>query len=107
MLIGGGGGSISVEPAAVDAMAARISGVASSTSGVRGSLSGAADAAAGCQDPASGSYSLLQSLLMGALGCLDDCSLVLSRATTSASGAYAGTDAAQMPMTVQSCPAAP
>ncbi|HEY1621449.1 MAG TPA: hypothetical protein VGG25_27745 [Streptosporangiaceae bacterium] len=107
MLIGGGGGPISVEPAAVEAMAARISGVASSTSGVRGSLSGAAGAAAGCQDPASGSYHLLQSLLVGALGCLDDCALQLGRATASASGAYAGTDAAQMPMTIQGCPAAP
>jgi hypothetical protein len=106
MLIGSGGGAISVDPAAVDAMAAGISSVAGSTSSVRGSLAGAADAAAGCQDPAQGAFSLLQSLLTGALGCLDDCAVRLSSATSSGSLAYTGTDTAQMPMTIEGCPAA-
>ena len=105
MLIGGGGGAISVDTAAVDGMAAQISGVASSTSSVRGNLAGANGAAAGCQDPASGAFALLQSLITGALGCLDDCASTLSSATSSGSLAYTGTDAAQIPMTVEGCPA--
>jgi hypothetical protein len=106
MLIGGGG-VISVDSAEIDAMAAGISQVAGSTSSVRGSLSGAAHAAAGCQDPAAGAFSLLQSMLTGALGCLDDCASRLSSATSSGSLAYTGTDTAQMPMTIEGCPAAP
>jgi hypothetical protein len=106
MLIGAGGGAITVDAAAIEAMAAGISSVAGSTSSVRGSLSGAADAAAGCQDPAAGAFSLLQSLLTGALGCLDDCATRLSSATSSGSLAYTGTDTAQMPMTIEGCPAA-
>lgn len=100
-----GGGSISVDPSAVDAIAAQIGSVATSTSSVRGSMSGAAGAAAGCEDPAASEFALLQSLLTGALGCLDDCGLRLSSATKSGSLAYSGTDAVQMPMTVQGCPA--
>jgi len=107
MLIGSGGGTISVDSAAIDAMATQISGVASSTSSLRGSLTSAADAAAGCQDPAAGAFSLLQSMLTGALGCLDDCASRLSSATSSGSIAYSGTDATQIPMTIQGCPAAP
>lgn len=106
MLVDGGGGSISVESAALDAMAARIAGVAGCTSSARGSLVGAASAAAGCQEPAGGSFSLLASLLAGALSCLDDCSVSLSRATSCAAAAYVSTDATQMPMSVRSCPAA-
>jgi hypothetical protein len=97
MLIGAGGGAITVDAAAIEAIAAAISGVAGSTSSVRGSLSGAADAAAGCQDPAAGAFSL---------GCLDDCATRLSSATSSGSLAYTGTDTAQMPMTIEGCPAA-
>ncbi len=107
MLVGSGGGSISVESAALEAMAAQVSSVAAGTSSARGSLSGAASAASGCQEPAAGTFSLLQSLLAGALACLDECSVSLSNATTSASGAYTGTDATQMPGTIRSCPAAP
>ncbi len=106
-LVGAGGGAIMVDSAAIESMAAAISGVAASTSSVRGSLSGAADAAARCQDPAAGAFSLLQSLLTGALGCLDDCAVRLSGATTSGSLAYTGTDAVQMPMTIEGCRAAP
>src|SRR6202161_1347491 len=101
MLMGSGGGAISVDPAAIDAMATHVSGVAGSTSAGRGSLGGAADAAAGCQDPAAGAFSLLQSMLTGALGCLDDCATRLSSATSSGSLAYTGTDTAQMPMTIE------
>jgi len=105
MLVGDGGGStISVDTAALQTMSGQIMRVSTSTSSTRGSLAGAADAAAGCQEPASGAFSLLQSLLSGALGCLDDCSASLSRATSSASAAYTTTDTTQMPM---SCPAGP
>jgi hypothetical protein len=93
MLVGSGGGAISVDTAAIDAMATQISGVAGNTSSVRGSLAGAADAAAGCQDPAAGTFSLLQSMVTGALSCLDDCATRLSSATSSGSIAYSGTDA--------------
>ncbi|HET9893582.1 MAG TPA: hypothetical protein VFQ44_01365 [Streptosporangiaceae bacterium] len=103
MLVGSGG-AISVDPGAIDALAAQISSVAGSTSSVRGSLSGAADAAAGCKDPAAGAFSLLQSLLTGAMACLDDCALRLSSATASGSLAYTGTDAGQMPMTIEGHP---
>jgi hypothetical protein len=107
MLAGSGGGSISVESAALESMAARLSGVAASTSSTRGSLSGAASAAAGCQDPAAGSFSLMQTLLAGAVACLDDCSATLSSATSSAAAAYTATDVTQMPLSLRSCPAAP
>lgn len=107
MLIGpGGGGAITVDPAAIEAMAAALSSVATSTSSVRGNLSGAADAAAGCKDPAAGAFSLLQSLLTGAMGCLDDCATRLSSNTTSGSLAYTSTDASQMPMTIDGQPVA-
>jgi hypothetical protein len=104
---GGGGGSTPMESAALDTMAAQILGVASGTSSARGSLAGAASAADGCSEPAAGSFSLLQSLLAGALACLDDCSVSLSRATSSAAVAYSTTDATQLPMSIQGCPAAP
>lgn len=93
MLVDGGGGTISVQTAALDALSAQISNVASGTSSARGGLSGAAGAAAGCQDPAGGSYERLQSLLSGALACLEGCCSALSRATTSAAIAYETTDA--------------
>ena len=102
-----GGGAISVESAALEAMAAQVSSAAAGTSSARGSLSGAASAAAGCQEPAAGTFLLLQSLLAGALACLDECAASLSSATSSASGAYTVTDATQMPGTIESCPAAP
>jgi hypothetical protein len=107
MLIGSGGGAISVDPAAIDAMATQISGVAGSTSSVRGGLAGAAGAAAGCQDPAAGAFALLQSMVTGALGCLDECATRLSAATSSGSIAYSGTDATSVQMTIESCQVTP
>jgi len=107
MLVGSGGGAISVDTAAIDAMATQISGVAGNTSSIRGSLAGAADAAAGCQDPAAGTFSLLQSMVTGALSCLDDCATRLSSATSSGSIAYSGTDATAMPGTITTGQAAP
>jgi hypothetical protein len=105
MLVGDGGGStISVESAALETMAGQIMRVSTSTSSTRGSLGGAQGAAAGCPEPAAGAFTLLQSLLSGALGCLDECSTSLSRATSSASAAYTTTDTTQLPM---SCPAGP
>lgn len=105
MLVGSGGGSISVETAALDTMAGQIARVAGSTGSARGSLAGAAGAADGCAEPAAGSYALLQSLLSGALACLDEAGQSLSRATSGASAAYQTTDVTQMPMSVRSCPA--
>jgi hypothetical protein len=93
MLVGSGGGTISVETAALDALSAQIANVASNTSSTRGGLGGAAGSAAGCQDPAGGSFQRLQSLLTGALACLEGCSTALNRATTSAAIAYETTDA--------------
>lgn len=107
MLIGGGGGSISVEPAVLDAMAKRISGAASSTGSARGNFSGAASAADGCAEPAAGSFGRLQSLLAGALAVLDASCGTLSQATAGAATAYQTTDASQMPMTIQACPSVP
>jgi hypothetical protein len=107
MLVGSGGGSISVESAALESMAGQIANVARATSSARGSFGGAAGSAGGCQDPAAGSFTMLQSLLSGALGMLDDCSALLSGNTASAAAAYAGTDAAQMPGVIESCPAVP
>jgi hypothetical protein len=107
MLVGSGGGSISVESAALDTMAGQVARVASGTASARGGLAGAAGAADGCAQPAAGSYALLQSLLTGALACLDECAQSLSRATSGASAAYETTDVTQMPMSVRSCPAAP
>jgi hypothetical protein len=105
MLVGSGGGAISVDTAALDAMATQISGVAGSTSSIRGSLGGAAGAASGCQDPAAGAFALLQSMVVGALGCLDDCATRLSSATSSGSFAYSGTDATAVQGTISSQPA--
>ena len=105
MLVGSGGGAISVDTAAIDAMATQISGVAGSTSSTRGSLSGAAGAAAGCQDPAAGTFALMQSMVTGALACLDDCATRLSSATLSGSIAYSGTDATAVQGTISSQPA--
>lgn len=107
MLAGSGGGSISVESAALESMAGQIANVAGGTSSARGSFSGAGSSADGCQDPAAGSFSMLQALLSGALGMLADCSQLLSGNTASAAAAYAGTDAAQMPGSIESCPAGP
>ena len=107
MLAGSGGGSISVESAALDTMAGQIARVAVGTGSTRGSVSGAAGAADGCENPAAGSYALLQSLLTGALACLDEAAQSLSRATSGASVAYQTTDVTQMPMSVRSCPAVP
>ena len=94
-------GSISVEPAALEALASRAARVAGSTSSARGTFAGAASAAAGCAEPAAGSFSQLQSLLSGALACLDDCAGALSSAITSGADAYISTDATQLPV----CPA--
>lgn len=91
------GGSISVEPAALRDMAARVAGIASSTSSARGSLSGASSAAAGCDDPAASAFARLQYMLTQALGALDDCSTMISKAVASGAEAYVATDAAQMP----------
>jgi len=103
----GGGGSIYVEPASLDALSARISGVAGSTSSARGGLSRATDAAAGCAEPAAGSFARLQTLLGGALQCLDDCSVALARAVSSAAAAYVTTDVTQMSAGGPSTPAGP
>jgi hypothetical protein len=91
-----GGGSISVEPASLDALSARISGVAGSTASARGGLGRAASAAAACQEPAAGSFTRLQTLLSGAMQRLDDCSLALAKAVSQAATAYVTTDATQM-----------
>lgn len=107
MLVGSGGGAISVDTAAIDAMATQISGVAGSTSSIRGGVGGAAGAASGCQDPAAGAFSLMQSMLVGALGCLDDCATRLSSATSSGSIAYSGTDATAMPGAITNGQATP
>jgi len=93
----GGGGSILVEPASLDAISVKIKGIATSTSSAHGQLTGAASAAAGCQEPAAFAYNRLQTLLSGALQALDDCSLALSGAVSSAAGAYVLTDDTQMP----------
>jgi uncharacterized protein YukE len=93
----GGGGSISVEPAALEAMAAQIMTVSTGTSSARGGLAAAAVAAAGCQQPAAGSFALLQKMLDSALGTLDIAASALSRTTSSAATAYAVTDATQFP----------
>jgi uncharacterized protein YukE len=106
MLIAGGGGSISVEPAAVQAMAARVSSIAASTSSVHGSVSAAAGAAAGCQDPAGAAYARMQLTVISALAALGDCSTMLSQAVANGAEAYVTTDDSQMPAQL-SCPAGP
>jgi uncharacterized protein YukE len=93
---GGGGGSISVEPATLDAMAGQIAGVAGSASATRGNLGGAASAAAGCAGPAAGSFARLQELLAGGLSFLADYSDALGRDTSGAAQAYVATDNGQM-----------
>jgi uncharacterized protein YukE len=107
MLVGSGGGSISVEPAAIQAMAARVSSIAASTSSVHGSVSGATGAAAGCQDPAAGSFARMQSVVLSALAALDDCSTMLGQAVANGVEAYVVTDDTQMPGATLSCPANP
>jgi uncharacterized protein YukE len=92
----GGGGSILVEPAALEALSTKISGVASGTGSARGGLGQAASAAAGCQDPAAYAYTRLQTLLSGAMECLDDASKALASAVSQAANAYAITDTTQM-----------
>jgi uncharacterized protein YukE len=106
MLIGSGGGSISVEPAAVRAMAARVNSIAASTSSVHGSVSGTAGAAAGCQDPAAASFARMQSVVVSALAALGDCSTMLGQAVANGVEAYVTTDDSAMPATL-SCPANP
>jgi uncharacterized protein YukE len=91
------GGSISVEPAALHDMAARVAGIAASTSSARGSVAGASSAAAGCDDPAAGAFARLQVMLTEALGALDDCSTMISQAVSSGAEAYVTTDAAVCP----------
>jgi hypothetical protein len=107
MLIAGGGGSISVEPAAIEAMAARVSSIAASTSSVHGSVSAAAGAAAGCQDPAAAAFVRMQFTVISALAALGDCSTMLSQAVASGAGAYVVTDNTAMPGSNLSCPAGP
>jgi uncharacterized protein YukE len=97
MLVGSGGGSISVEPAAVRAMAARVSSIAASTSSVYGSVSGAGGAAAGCQDPAAASFVRMQNTVISALAALGDCSTMLGQAVANGVEAYVTTDDTQMP----------
>jgi uncharacterized protein YukE len=96
-MLPGGGGSISVEPAALEAMAGQIMTVSTATSSVHGSLAGAADAAAGCQQPAVGSFEALQTMLASALGTLGIAAGALSRTTSGAAAAYTVTDATQFP----------
>jgi hypothetical protein len=91
------GGSISVDPAALDTLAAQTTRVAGSTSATRGQFGAAASAAAGCAEPAAGAFSLLQSLISGALSCLDTCSGSLGQAVSGAASAYVCTDVTQMP----------
>jgi hypothetical protein len=107
LVAAGGGGSISVDPAVLHTMAGQVMTVASGTGSCRGSMSGAASAAAGCAEPAAGAFGLMQSLISGALSCLDDCAISLSRATSAAATAYETTDATQVPMSIQACPAVP
>jgi hypothetical protein len=107
MLVGSGGGFISVDSAALETMAGQIRSVGGATSSARGSFSGASSAAEACPAPAGGSFAMIQSLLSGALALLADSSVLLSQNTTSAAMAYAGTDAAQMPGSIESCPAVP
>lgn len=92
-----GDGSISVDPAALEALGAQAARVAGSTSGTRGGFAGAASAAAGCEEPAASSFATLQSLIGGALSCLDDCAEALSRAVSNAAAAYVRTDTSQLP----------
>ena len=92
---GGGGGTISVEPATLDAMASQIAGVAGSASATRGNLGAAASAVAGCQEPAAGAFARLQELVGGGLSFLADYSDALRRDTSGAAQAYVGTDNAQ------------
>jgi hypothetical protein len=107
MLIASGGGSISVEPAAVRAMAARVSSIAASTSSVHGSVFGAAGAAAGCQDPAGAAFARMQHTVVSALAALGDCSTVLGQAVANGVEAYIVTDGSSMPGPDLSCPANP
>jgi uncharacterized protein YukE len=107
MLIASGGGSISVEPAAIRAMAARVSSIAASTSSVHGSVSGAASAAAGCQDPAAAAFVRMQFTVISALAALGDCSTMLSQAVANGVDAYVVTDDTSMPGSDLSCPANP
>jgi uncharacterized protein YukE len=107
MLVDSGGSSISVEPAAVRAIAARVSSIAASTSSVHGSVSGSAGAAGGCQDPAAAAFARMQTVVVRALAALDDCSTMLSQAVANGVEAYVTTDDTQMPATSLSCPANP
>ncbi|MGN6791645.1 MAG: hypothetical protein ACTHJW_04565 [Streptosporangiaceae bacterium] len=93
-----------MEPASLDALSARISGVAGSTASARGGLVRAANATAGCQEPAAGAFMRLQTLLGGAMQCLDDCSLALARAVSQAAAAYVTTDVTQMSAGGQATP---
>jgi uncharacterized protein YukE len=102
----GSGGAISVEPAAILAMAARTSSIAASTSSVHGSVSAAAGAAAGCQDPAAAAFVRMQFTVVSALAALDDCATMLSQAVANGAEAYVTTDNTQMPGQL-SCPANP
>jgi hypothetical protein len=96
MLSSGGGGPISVEPAALEAMAARIASIAAGAASVRGSNAVSVSAAAGCPGPAAGSFGRMHSTLDGALAGLEVCASALSRALSSGAAAYVITDATQM-----------
>jgi uncharacterized protein YukE len=96
MLIADGGGSISVEPAAISGMAAKVNGIATSTSSTRGSIAGTAGAAGGCQDPAAAAYARMQFMLSQALASLDDATSLLGQAIGAGVEAYVVTDATQM-----------
>jgi uncharacterized protein YukE len=89
-MLTGGGDAISVEPTALEDLAAKVSGVADNSP--HGQLSGVASAADACAGPVAHSFGHLQSLIEVAATALAASSVALSRATVSAAGAYRGTD---------------
>jgi hypothetical protein len=99
MEVSAGGGSISVEPAALETLSARISGAERETTSARGALGGSAGAAAAAagQEPAAAAYARLHTLLAGAVTMLGEGSGALSRAVGQAAAAYVSTDTAVMP----------
>jgi uncharacterized protein YukE len=92
-----GGGSISVDPAALETMAGRISGVAAGTVSVRGSAAASGSAADGCPGPAASSFARMHSTLDGNVARLAECASALGRALSAGAAAYVITDTTQMP----------
>ncbi len=97
MLTSGGGGPISVEPAALETMAARLASIAAGTASARGSSAPSASAVAGCPGAAAGSFARMHATLDDAMAQLEMCASALSRALSSGAAAYVITDATQMP----------